>query len=67
MSFSCKGRDKMKFYSHWDLKTSKGTKLIDHLKMVGETSKETILSKNLNNIDKSTLGDIAYLIGVSHD
>jgi CRISPR-associated endonuclease/helicase Cas3 len=67
MSFLCKGRDKMEFYSHWNLKTSKGTKLRDHLKMVGELSKEIILSKNINNLDKLTLGDIAYLIGVSHD
>lgn len=57
----------MEFYSHWDLETSKGTKLMDHLRVVAESSKEIILSKELNELDKSTLGDIAYLIGVSHD
>lgn len=57
----------MEFYSHWDPETSKGTKLVDHLRVVGESSKEIILSKDLNGLDKSTLGDIAYLIGVSHD
>lgn len=57
----------MEFYSHWDPETSRGTKLVDHLRVVGESSKEIILSKNLNGLDKYILGDIAYLIGVSHD
>lgn len=57
----------MEFYSHWNLETSKRTKLMDHLRVVAESSKEIILSKDLNELDKYTLGDIAYLIGVSHD
>ncbi|WP_292373352.1 CRISPR-associated helicase Cas3' [Methanosarcina sp. UBA411] len=61
------GRDKMEFYSHWDPETSKGTKLVDHLRVVAESSKEIILSKDLNGLDKYILGDVAYLIGLSHD
>jgi len=57
----------MEFYSHWDPEKSRGTKLVDHLRVVGESSKEIILSKDLNELDKYILGDIAYLIGISHD
>ena len=43
--------------------------LYDHLKSVGQSCKEEILSKNLklNMITKEKLADISYLIGISHD
>lgn len=57
----------MEFYSHWNPKLSEGIKLIEHLRTTGELSKGIILSKKINELDKFTLGDISYLIGISHD
>jgi len=51
----------MEFYSHPDIK------LEDHLREVGESARETIASKVLNEIDVGILSDIAYLVGISHD
>ena len=53
-----------------DLKSHPDKSLLDHLKNVGEKSKESLGSKKLNLdefIDFETLRDISYLIGVTHD
>ena len=51
------------------LKSHPNKLLFDHLREVGEKSKEEILSKDLNLslISKEYLADLAYLIGISHD
>jgi len=41
--------------------------LNDHLKSVGETGRNILLEKRINNLDKKFLSDAAYLIGISHD
>ena len=43
--------------------------LQEHLLSVGNSSKQKLLSMNLNLslIDKNTLVDICYLIGIAHD
>ena len=51
----------MNFESHQDIP------LKQHLKEVANKSREIILSKNIELIDKNILADISYLIGVSHD
>lgn len=57
----------MEFYSHWDLEPEKCIKLEYHLQKIGDKGKEIILSKKLNNLDRDTLADTAYFIGISHD
>jgi len=54
----------MEFYSH--LKPEK-ILLKDHLHYVGNRSKEIVESKKFDKLDKNILGDVSYLIGVSHD
>jgi CRISPR-associated endonuclease/helicase Cas3 len=54
----------MEFYSH--LEPNK-IFLKDHLQYVGNRSKKIVDSKEFNEIDKKTLVDISYLIGISHD
>ncbi len=51
----------MNFESH------QGIPLQQHLKEVANKSREIILSKNIDLIDKNILADISYLIGISHD
>ncbi len=57
----------MEFYSHWDIEPDRRIKLEHHLKRIGENSKEIILSKQLNNLDRGVIADSSYLIGISHD
>lgn len=57
----------MEFYSHWDIEPDRCIKLEYHLKVIGENSKDIILSKQLTNLDRGVLADISYLIGISHD
>jgi len=51
----------MNFESH------QGIPLQHHLKEVANKSREIILSKNIELIDKNILAEISYLIGISHD
>ncbi len=55
--------------SEFKLKSHPNKLLFDHLKEVGDRSREEILSKdiNLSLISKKYLTDLAYLIGISHD
>ncbi|MCZ7360746.1 MAG: CRISPR-associated helicase Cas3' [Candidatus Methanoperedens sp.] len=51
------------FFSH----LNPDIRLKDHLQIVGENGKKILLEKQLNNLDKNLLSDIAYLVGISHD
>ena len=51
----------MNFESH------QGVLLQQHLKEVANKSREIILSKKIEHLDKIILAEIAYLIGISHD
>ncbi len=51
----------MNFESH------QGVLLKEHLKDVAEKSKEIILSKRLELLDKNILSETSYLIGITHD
>lgn len=42
-------------------------RLEDHLRTVGENGRKILLEKQINNLDKQFLSDVAYLIGISHD
>jgi len=53
----------MNFYSHDEPKVI----LKNHLQDVANKSKEIVLSKNIEQIDKTILADVSYLIGISHD
>ncbi|AGB03157.1 CRISPR-associated helicase/endonuclease Cas3 [Methanoregula formicica] len=53
----------MNFFSH----RHPDILLKDHLKTVGETERNILLEKRINNLDKQFLSDVAYLIGISHD
>lgn len=53
----------MNFYSHDNPKVL----LKKHLQEVANRSREIIQKKNIENIDKTILADISYLIGISHD
>ena len=51
------------FFSH----LNPNIRLKDHLQILGENGKKILLEKQLNNLDKNLLSDVAYLIGISHD
>jgi len=51
------------FFSH----LNPDIRLKDHLQILGENGKKLLLEKQLNNLDKNLLSDVAYLIGISHD
>lgn len=53
----------MDFYSHDEPKVI----LRDHLQNVALKSEKIILSKKLNVVNKQTLAQVSYLIGISHD
>ena len=53
----------MDFFSHDDPRVL----LKDHLAGVANKSKDIILSKNIEQIDKTILAEVSYLIGISHD
>ncbi|PWB54321.1 MAG: hypothetical protein C3F06_04530 [Candidatus Methanoperedenaceae archaeon] len=57
----------MEFYSHWDIEPDRCIILEHHLQVIGENSREIILSKQLNNLDRGVLAESSYLIGISHD
>lgn len=54
----------MQFYSHSE---PEWISLKEHLKYVGDKSKEIIESKEFDGVDKEVIADIAYLIGIAHD
>lgn len=51
------------FFSH----LNPDIRLKNHLQIVGENGKKILLEKQLNNLDKNFLSDVAYLVGISHD
>lgn len=42
-------------------------RLVDHLKNVGSLSRKTVSDKSLNIDEVDFLGDVAYIIGITHD